>query len=153
MKTETSCQHENWSAECVCPHWLIGFLPRTRAATYSVGLDKSPTGFYYAPVFCVLSSPTKTVGLSSSLARILLFFFFITRSIFGISQLFLRLNLLENSNEKNAYRPSILGLTVLPGRPFFICFGNCISLNAFLSEFQLLRLVTSLAVLLLTSGL
>ena len=102
--------------------------------------------------FCVLSSPTITVGLSSSLARILLFFF-ITRSIFGISQLFLRLNLLENSNEKNAYKPSILGLTVLPGRPFFICFGNCISLNAFLSEFQLLRLVTSLAVLLLTSGL
>ena len=35
-----------------------------------------------------------------------LLFFSITLSIFGISQLFLHLNLLENSNEKNAYKPS-----------------------------------------------
>ena len=58
-----------------------------------------------------------------------LLFFSITLSIFGISQLFLHLNLLENSNEKNAYKNSILGLTVLPGRPFFLCFGNCFSVR------------------------
>jgi hypothetical protein len=58
-----------------------------------------------------------------------LLFFSITLSIFGISQLFLHLNLLENSNEKNAYKNSILDLTVLPGRPFFLCFGNCFSVR------------------------
>ena len=78
--------------------------------------------------------------------------FFITCSIFGIFQLFLDLDISADSNEENEYRHSIVGLTVWSGRSF-LCFGNFISLTAVLPKFQLLRLVRSLAVLLVTIGL
>jgi hypothetical protein len=78
--------------------------------------------------------------------------FFITCSIFGIFQLFLDLDISADSNEENEYRHSIVGLAVWSGRSF-LCFGNFISLTAVLPKFQLLRLVRSLAVLLVTIGL
>jgi len=77
---------------------------------------------------------------------------FITCSIFGIFHFFLDLDILEDLNEENEYRHSVVGLTVWSGRSF-LCFGNCISLTAVLPKFQLLRLVRSLAVLLVTAGL
>ena len=76
--------------------------------------------------------------------------FFMTWSFFGFFQLFL--NLLEDSSDKNAYKHNIVGLTIGPGSPF-LRFENCISLNAVLSKFQLLRQVRSLAVFFLTIGL
>jgi hypothetical protein len=75
--------------------------------------------------------------------------FFITCSIFGIFQFFLDLDISADSNKENEYRHSIVGLTVWSGR-LFLCFGNFISLTAVLPMFQLLRLVRSLAVLLVT---
>ena len=78
--------------------------------------------------------------------------FFITWSIFGFFQPFLSLNVLEHSSEKNAYKHNIVGLTIGPGSPF-LRFENCISLNAVLSKFQLLRQVRLLAVFFLTIGL
>jgi hypothetical protein len=77
---------------------------------------------------------------------------FITCSILGIFQLFLDLDISADSNEENEYRHSIVGRTVWPGRSF-LCFGNVISLTPVLPKFQLLRLVRSLAVLLVTIGL
>jgi hypothetical protein len=65
---------------------------------------------------------------------------------------FLDLDILADSNEEIEYRHSIVGLTVWSGRSF-LCFGNVISLTAVLSMFQLMRLVRSLAVLLVTIGL
>ena len=77
---------------------------------------------------------------------------FITCSIFGIFHFFLDLDISEGSNKENEYRHSIVGLIVWSGRSF-LCFGNVISLTAALPKFQLLRLVRSLAVLLVTVGL
>jgi hypothetical protein len=78
--------------------------------------------------------------------------FFITCSFFGNFQFFLDLDIFADSNEGNEYKHSILGLTVWSGRSF-LCLGNFISLTAVLPKFQLLRLVRSLAVLLVTIGL
>jgi hypothetical protein len=78
--------------------------------------------------------------------------FFITCSIFGIFQLFLDLDISEDSNKENEYRHSIVGLTVWSGRSY-LCFKNFISLTAVLPKFQLLRLAGSFAVLLVTIGL
>ena len=65
--------------------------------------------------------------------------FFITWSILGQFQFQFFLRLKEDSNKKNEYRHSIV--------------GHFISLTAVLPQFQLLRLVRSLAVLLATVGL
>jgi hypothetical protein len=75
--------------------------------------------------------------------------FFITWSIFGFFQLFLNLNLLEHTTEKNEYEHNIVGLTVWPGSPL-LRFGNCKSLNVGLSRFQLLRQDRSLALFIST---
>jgi hypothetical protein len=77
---------------------------------------------------------------------------FITCSIFGIFHFFLDLDISACSNEENEYRYSIVGPTVWSGRSF-LRFKNCISLTAVLPKFPLLRLVRSLAVLLVTVGL
>jgi hypothetical protein len=77
---------------------------------------------------------------------------FITCSIFGIFQFFLDLDISEGSNKENEYRQSVVGPTVWSGRSF-LRFGNFISLTAVLPMFQLVRLVRSLAVLLVTLGL
>jgi hypothetical protein len=76
--------------------------------------------------------------------------FFITRSIFGLFQLFLGLNIWEESNWKNEYRHSIIGLTVWPGRSF-LYFRNLISSNPFLCKFHVSRLVRSLYVFVLVA--
>ena len=54
---------------------------------------------------------------------------FITCSIFGIFHFFLDLDILEDLNEENEYRHSVVGLTVWSGRSF-LRFGNFISLTA-----------------------
>ena len=78
--------------------------------------------------------------------------FFITCSIFGIFQLFLDLDISADPNEENEYRHSIVGRTVWAGRSF-LRFENFFSVTAVLPKFKLLRLVRSLAVLLVTTGL
>jgi hypothetical protein len=78
--------------------------------------------------------------------------FLITCSIFGIFYFFLDLDISADPNEENEYRQSIVGLTVWSGRSF-LRFGNFFSVTAVLPKFKLLRLVRSLAVLLLTIGL
>jgi hypothetical protein len=64
----------------------------------------------------------------------------------------LDLDILEDLNEENEYRHSVVGLTVWSGRSF-LCFGNFFSLTAVLPKFKLLRLVRSPAVFLVTIGL